>query len=201
MIETNKKIISILLIIGAVLACSAPFVHKVLDNSKNTSLQKVRKEYKSGIIDRVTFIIKKREVTYFGYTTPRKFWYAIGKPITMLYFSFILMYASFFIGDVSLKKTFKNISILGVFISFYFLIWAFWYMGDFPEYLYFLSIGFVSILSTVFSYRLIASRNHILEKIRLLTGHIVIKGKKHVPDENRKEYVKDYLETFNKITK
>lgn len=201
MIETNKKIISILLIIGAVFACTAPFVHKITNSTKNIALEKIRKEYKEGKFNREVFIQKKRSVTYFGYSTLENFWYAIGKPITMLYFALLLMYASCFIKDTQFQKTFRGISLLGVFISFYFLIWAFWYRADFPKNMYFFAIGVVSILSTFFSYKLIASQINIIEIIHLLTNHIVFKGKKHVPDEKKGEYVKDYLKTFDKMMK
>ena len=109
------------------------------------------------------------------------------------------MYASFYVNEKKLQNTFKGISILGVYISTYFLVWAFWYRADFPEYMYYICIGIIAVLSTYLSYQLISSRNSILDKIRLLTNHIVFKGKSHVPVEKRKDYVKDYVETFNEI--
>ncbi|MCD8412407.1 MULTISPECIES: hypothetical protein [Tenacibaculum] len=199
-IKINRiKISAIILVIGAVLACSAPFIHMIFPNTKNTELEQIKKDYKKGRFDREEYIIRKKEVTYFGYENLRKFWYSTGKPITMLYFSIMILYASFYINVKEIKKSLKITSILGVLISFYFIIWAFWYRADFPKELYYLVIGVVSILSTIVSYNIIKSRNQILNKIKLLTNHIVFKGKKHVPKENKKEYVKDYLETFNKL--
>jgi hypothetical protein len=201
MIEKIKKIkiVSVIIIIGAVLACSAPFAHMFYPNTKNIELSKVKKEYKEKKIDRTTYINLKRDVTYFGYQNIRKFLYAIGKPISMLYFALLLLYSSFYIGEKQIKSIIRFGAILGVLVSFYFIVWAFWYRADFPVLWYYITIGVISISSTVMSYGLIKSRNSILSKIRLLTNHIVIKGKRHVPDENKKEYIKDYLETFNKL--
>jgi len=169
-------------------------------NTKNIALESIKESYKKGELNNTEYINKKREVTFFGYTNQRKFWYAIGKPIAMLYFSILLMYSSFYINEKALVSIFKKISILVVSISFYFIIWAFWYRADFPKTLYFILIGVVSVLSTIFSFKFIESENAILEKIKILTKHIVILGKKHVPLENRVEYVEDYMKTFDKIT-
>ncbi|PKH49512.1 hypothetical protein CXF68_01880 [Tenacibaculum sp. Bg11-29] len=199
-ITINKvKISAAILVIGAVLACSAPFVHIMFPNTKNTQLEQVKKDYKLGKLERKEYITRKREVTYFGYTNLRKFWYSTGKPISMLYFSILILYSSFYINVKEIKNALRIASTLAILISFYFIIWAFWYRADFPEELYYLVIGIVSILSTVVSYNMIKSRNQILNKIKLLTNHIVLKGKNHVPNENKKEYVKDYLKTFEKL--
>jgi hypothetical protein len=169
-------------------------------NEKNVALTELKDSYKKGEIDKESYVIKKSELTYFGYTNKRKFWYAIGKPISMLYFSLMLLYSSFFISENVLKSTLKKISILGVSISFYFIVWAFWYRGDFPIHLYYIAIGAVSIFSTVVSYFVIKSRNSMIQKIRILTNHIVLRGKKHVADENKKGYILDYMKTFKKIS-
>lgn len=200
MTGTNKiKITSVFIVFITVLACCVPFVHNVYPNIENTELVSLRNRYKQGEVERNEFIRKKREVTFFGYSNKRKLWYAIGKPITMLYFAILLMYSSFYINEEKLSSALKKASVLGTCISFYFIIWAFWYMADFPEILYFIAIGVVAIFSTYCSYEFIKSRNLIFSKIKILTEHIVISGKKHVPEEKRKEYVKDYLRAFNEI--
>ncbi|CAL2108221.1 conserved membrane hypothetical protein [Tenacibaculum sp. 190524A02b] len=201
MIETIKsvKFLPFILFIGAVLACSAPFVHMIYPNKTNTELSLVKKQYKEGKLSRGEYIQKKKEVTYFGYQNKRKLWYSIGKPISMLYFSLLLMYSSFYVTEKQFKISFKFGAITGVLVSFYFIIWAFWYRADFPESLYYIAIGVVSALSTAVSYFSIQARNNIIKKIKLLTNHIVVKGKRHVSTEHRKDYINDYLETFNKV--
>ena len=123
MIETNKvKVTSFIIILATVIACCAPFVHKIYPNTENSKLISLRKSYKKGNLERAEFIKKKKEVTYFGYSNQRKLWYAIGKPIALLYFAILLMYTSFYINDKKLSLAIKQASILGVGISFYFII-------------------------------------------------------------------------------
>lgn len=197
--KVNIKVVPLILFMGAILACSAPFIHIFYPNTKNVRLEEVKKKYKEKELTREQYIEQRIAVTYFGYQNMRKFWYSIGKPLSMVYFSFLLMYSSFYINEKQLKKAIQLGSFMAALVSTYFIIWAFWYRADFEEHLYFIAIGIISILSTATSFRIIKQRNSILDKIRILTNHIVFKGKKHVPQENKKEYVKDYLETFNKI--
>lgn len=196
---SSVRILPLILFLGALLACTAPFVHMIYPNTKNVELEYARKRYKSKEINREEFIQQKIKATYFGYDNTRKFWYSIGKPLAMLYFSFLLMYASFYINEKQLKTAIRLGSFIAVLVSSYFITWAFWYRADFDKNLYFTSIGFISILSTITSYILISHRNSIIKKIRILTNHIVLKGKSHVPRENKENYIRDYIETFNKI--
>lgn len=198
-IETIK-LYSIVFFIGAVLSCTAPFIHIFYPNKANLPLQALKKEYKAQKITRAVYILKKQELTYFGYDNKTKFWYAIGKPIAMLYFSIALLYASFYIGHKTIRTNIRIVAISASLISFYFIIWAFWYRADLPKTLYYTAIGIISILATTATYGILKSRNKLVKKIQLLTAHIVFKGKKHVAPENKEGYTVDYMRTFKKLS-
>lgn len=182
------KIYSILLFIGVVFSCSAPFIHMFYKNTINKPLIELKKEYKAKKIERAEYILKKSKITYFGYTNKRKFWYAIGKPIAMLFFSLILLYASAHIKTKEVKKNIQICFLLCSSTSFYFLIWAFWYRADFPEYLYYIAIGFCSVISSIIIY-LISEREKI---VRL---------NKTKAQEESKEFEQKALSFINEMNK
>ncbi|MEM9687258.1 MAG: hypothetical protein AAF934_10105 [Bacteroidota bacterium] len=163
------------------------------------NIEQLREKLESGEISRAEFKIQKKPYTFFGYETKKRFWYAIGQPLTILYFSLMLLYTSTYIVFKELKILLRIATFIGASISFYFIVWTFWYRGDFPLKAYYISIGIISLLSAYVSYLLIVFRDTLLVKIKILTSFIVEKGRSHVPKENEEAYVSDYLETLEKL--
>lgn len=190
----------IIILLGAVFACSAPFLHMLYPDT-NPDIEQLKTKVRNKEISRAEYYVQKEQFTFFGYDTKRKFWYVIGQPLATLYFSLMLLYASTYVPLDSLKRIFRIATFIGISISSFFITWVFWYRADFPVTAYYISIGVISLLSAYVSYLLIVFRNGLLAKIRLLTSFIVIKGRSHVPKENEKAYVRDYIETFKKLVR
>ncbi|MEM9687220.1 MAG: hypothetical protein AAF934_09915 [Bacteroidota bacterium] len=193
------KLSFILIVLGAVFACTAPFLH-IFYPKTNPDIEQLKTKVRNNEISRAEYYIQKKPYTFFGYNTKMKFWYAIGKPIALLYFSLMLLYiSSTYVVLDDLKRILGIITFIGISISFYFIVWVFWFRGDFPVLAYYISIGIIAVLSAYASYLLIVFRNSLVHKIRLLTAFIVGKGSTYVPQKDKKAYVRDYMETFKKL--
>ena len=167
----------------------------------NPNIEQLKEKYRNKEFSKAEYYVQRESFTFFGYSTKRKFWYAIGKPISTLYFLLILFYATTYIGFKELKAALRVITFMGTSISFYFIVWAFWHREDFPLKAYYISIGVISVLSAYASYLLIVFRDSLLAKIKILTSFIVNKGSTYISKEDEEAYVRDYLKTFKKVIK
>ena len=192
------KLSLIVIVLGAVFACSAPFLHMLYPKT-NPDIEHLKEKLKNDEISKAEYRVQRKPFAYFGYDTKKKFWYAIGQPLTILYLSLMLLYATTYIGFNELKRALRVITFISASVSFYFITWVFWFRGDFPATAYYISIGVIALLSAYASYLLIVFRASLLSRIKLLTSFIIGKGQSHVPKENEKAYVRDYLETFEKL--
>ncbi len=200
--KIKLKTISIIIVLGAILAGTAPFIHMFFPK-ESTEIINLKKSYKQDQINKETYSIQlkalKEKQKFIGFPNQRTFWYNMGKPITLLYFSLLLMGIYPFIGEEYLRKAIQFSAVILGFVSFYFITWVLWDRNDFPKTAYYMAMGIIAVLSTFLAIFLINHRKSLLSKIRLLTSFIVLKGKSHVPEENKKAYVKDYLKTFKKL--
>jgi len=165
----------------------------------NPDITQLKAKYRNKEISKAEYYVQREQFTFFGYETKKRFWYAIGKPIAILYFSLMLLYASTHIVLDDLKRMFRITTFIGISISSFFIVWTFWPRGDFPITAYYTSIGVIATLSAYTSYLLIVFRNSLVKKIRLLTSFIIDSRQSYVPKEKEKEYTRDYLETFEKL--
>ncbi len=194
----------IILIIGAVFACTAPFIH-IFYPVKHANFEVYENQLQNNIISQADYDLKieklEKEESFVGFSNIRKFWYAIGKPITMLYFSLLLIYIEPFIMlDKHIKLLVRIAAALFVFISIYFITWTLWYRQDFPKTLYYLMIGLVSLMGSSLSI-LISNYNRKRQKnLHSLMNFIVIDvKKKYISAEDKKKFVEDYINEIEKL--
>ncbi|UOB18617.1 hypothetical protein [Abyssalbus ytuae] len=139
----------------------------------------------------------KESEKFIGFSNIRKFWFAIGKPITMLYYGFLLAYVTSYINDRTLKKAMYISSMILLLISIYFVTWTLWYRQDFPENLYYITIGVISVVSAFASYYLISHRNNLAIKIQYLVNFISKKiYTRYIADQDKKEFVNESLQLY-----
>jgi hypothetical protein len=126
-IGDSIKIIS--LVIGAVIAFTAPFIHMCFDKSS--------------------------EVEVFGYYNARMFCYAIGIPVTLFFSALFVSFSSMFIHIKIFRKIMFIISYMILSISIYYIIWSIWARKDFPKPYYYTSIIILSLISSYLLFFLI----------------------------------------------
>jgi len=172
-------------------------------NSKE--IVNLKKSYKQDQISKETYTdqlkILKEKQKFIGFPNQRTFWYNMGKPITLLYFSLLLIGIYPFLSDKYLRRAVKFSAIIMGFVSFFFIIWVLWDRNDLPKTAYYIAMGIIAILSTFLAISLINHRNSLLARIRLLTSFIVLKGKLYVSKKNEEAYFRAYMETFRKLIK
>lgn len=117
---TGSKLLVLIILIGAVIGFTAPFIHIFLD--------------------------KKSEVEVFGYYNARMFFYAIGVPITLFISSVATYFSSLFIHIALFRKIMIFISFMLMSISIYYITWSLWARNDFDEFYYYTSIIILSFL-------------------------------------------------------
>lgn len=135
----------ILIFIISLFFLSAPMIHMFTSDKSSSVYLQAKKKYKKGDISKSEYEIIRKKNTYFGYKTKRMLWYAIGMPLLLSYVSIMLMFSSTKLKEDSLKKTIGLIAFCSMLVSFYFLIWAFWYRADFPISWYYICIGVLSL--------------------------------------------------------
>ncbi len=158
----NRRLIGKLkgigIMLGALLACIVPFIHVMLPKVPHL-VSEIQKEIAVSETPNPELekqlAIAKEKVKVRGFNTARSFWYAIGQPITMFYFSFVIMLSLRSIGDKYMRQALQVSSIILMTIAVYFITWALWAAGDFPKTYYYIIIGVISILSTWMSFSLI----------------------------------------------
>ncbi len=210
--ETGIKLKTLLILICAVFAFTAPFIH-IFYPKIDANLVK-EEAILSTLLDADIISQEQYDICYkeaknnckvFGFNNIRKFWYAAGKNICMLFFSLVLMYASFFINDREVKKIAFICSFLFMGISVYFVIWVFWWDSDFPKYVYYTAIAVASLLSTTMCYFVLGHFNKILKylyNIRKLTDFLIGDvEKKYVDKKKSKDYTIDVVNVLDSLEK
>ncbi|WP_128755393.1 hypothetical protein [Aquimarina sediminis] len=191
---------------GAVFACTAPFIH-VLYPKKSPQFKVLKQQLDDGKITQETYASKyktlQKSKRFIGFTNIRKFWYAIGKPISMLYFALLLIYVyPFIIIDKKVKRIVGGSIILFLFISMYFIVWTLWHRQDFPKELYYWAIGIVSIIGSMISIFII---NYNKDKTMLMNLHSLMRfivndvKHKYVAEEDKARFVEDYMDEIEKL--
>jgi len=196
---------SLLIMIGAVMACTAPFVHMTFPKKSN---EIIALEYKleDGKISQPSFDEKihvlKEEQKMFGFSSPRRFWYALGLPLTLFFFALLFLGIINMVMDKDIRKAIYFSSFILLFISVYHIVWVLWPGEDLPKNLYHLSIVLMSLTASVMANLLIRYRLNLQQRIEKLIHFISIDAYfKYVKQEDRPEYMKDSYDVYDDITK
>ncbi|WP_062056108.1 hypothetical protein [Aquimarina longa] len=210
--RAKGKLKPLFILVFAVFAFTAPFIHifypkKDILLIKEEAILTAKFETKS--ISEEQYKVCSQELVnsykVFGFNNIRKFWYAAGRNICMLFFSFILMYTTFFITDKEVKKITLTCAFLFMGISTYYVIWTFWWRQDFPKQAYFMAIGVASLLSTLMSYFVLGHFNKILtylSNIHKLTDFIISDVKeKYIDKKKEKDYTVDVIKVIDSLKK
>jgi hypothetical protein len=200
------KIHIIILILGAVFACAAPFLH-MLYPKVNPQFAVLDQQLGNNVIAQDSYDLQyaalKESEKFVGFFTIRKFWYAIGKPISMFYFALLLIYVyPFVLMDKNVKRVVGSSIVLFLFISIYFIIWALWHRKDFPRELYYWAIGVASIIGSMISIFII---NYDKDKTMRSNVHMLLRfivndvKNKYVSEEDKTSFVEDYTDKINTL--
>ncbi|PKV50244.1 hypothetical protein ATE84_2299 [Aquimarina sp. MAR_2010_214] len=204
MIETKIKVT--ILILGAVFACTAPFIH-ILYPKKSPEFKILKQQLDNGKITQDTYVLQYEAIEisekFIGFTNIRKFWYAIGKPISMFYFALLLIYVyPFVLMDKKIKRIVGASIVLFLFISTYFIVWTLWHRQDFPKELYYWAIGIVSIVGSIISIFIV---NYDKDKTMRSNVHVLLRfivndvKNKYVLEKDKAEFVEDYTNQIEKL--
>ena len=194
-----------LIMIGAVLACTAPFVH-MLFPKKSIEIVTLEAGYDNGEISETSYVERlekaKEEQKLFGFSSVRRFWYAIGQPIALFYFSLIFLGFSSRITDNDLKKAARFSGGCMFFISTYYLIWVMWPNQDLPKSLYHLAIALMSMMGAITAVLINRYKSSLTHKIQRLIGFISFEiYNKYIEKKDRDEFIDDSFSVFDEITK
>ena len=216
---TKKKTLLFLIIIGAVLGSIAPFVH-IAFPKVNQEVKVLNTNFKNATISEKEFRTQKellyKKYQVFGFSNIRRFAYAIGMPIAILFCSLLFFAISQFIFDqTAILGTLVAASIF-LFTSLYFILWTIWpydsNRNDFSEGTYYIVMTLVSISVTVTCFLFIISKSNYDLKIKELV-HLVFNARKgwystlekHEHEEvvkNKKSQFDDNMyEVFEKVSK
>jgi hypothetical protein len=195
-----------ILILGAIFACAAPFLH-MLYPRVNPQFTVLDQQLENNVITQNTYDLKykalKESEKFVGFFTVRKFWYAIGKPISMFYFALLLIYLyPFILIDKKIKRIVGASIVLFLFISMYFIVWTLWHRQDFPKELYYWAIGIVSIIGSMISIFIINydKDKTLRSNIHMLLRFIVNDVKnKYISEEDKAEFIEDYINQIEKL--
>lgn len=214
MLKTKNKIYIIIVITGAVLGSSAPFIHITFPKTDHSdiTLQSSydKKEISVEIFKQQKEILKANR---FGFKSIRSFLFALGFPFTLLCSSLVLLYASKHINDKMVKKGILTASIAFQFTAIYFIIWTvtahLFKAKDFDRSVYYLMMALSSILVTIAIVRFFISKLNHKYQIATLIDFIVnirkelfhTKSNEHNITTKKKEFDNNMYETFEKIVK
>ncbi|WP_025740825.1 MULTISPECIES: hypothetical protein [Aquimarina] len=193
-----------ILIIGAVFACTAPFIH-IFYPKKHPDFVVYEKQLEQNKLSEESYILKvetlKTSEKFIGFSNIRKFWYAAGKPIAMLYFAILLVYIyPFIIVDKYIRWIVGISASLFLFISIYFITWTLWHRQDFPKHLYYWAIGLVALIGTIIS--VLINRYNIKRQKNLHSWlYFVVRDikQKYISAEDKEQFVRDYTDQIEKL--
>ncbi|TSE04373.1 hypothetical protein [Aquimarina algiphila] len=198
------KIKIIIMMLGAVFACTAPFIH-IFYPKQHAQFAVYEKQLEQKELSEEEYDLKvenlKASEKFIGFTNIRKFWYAIGKPIAMLYFSLLLVYIyPFIILDKQIRWIVGVSAFLFLFISLYFVTWTLWHRQDFPKELYYWAIGLVASVGTGIS---ILINSYYIKRQKNLHAwlYFVIRDvkRKYISAEDKEQFIRDYNDQIEKL--
>ncbi len=216
---TKKKILLFLIIIGAVFGSIAPFVH-IAFPKVNQEVKVLNTNFKNATISEEEFRTQKQllytKYQVFGFSNMRRFTYAIGMPIAILFCSLLFFAISQFIFDqTAILGTLIAASIF-LFTSLYFILWTIWpydsNKNDFSEGTYYIVMILVSISVTVTCFLFIISKSNYDLKIKELIKLVVSTRKnffntleKHESNQivikEKNKFDDNMYEIFEKVSK
>jgi len=199
----NSKFL--LIVIGAVLACSAPFVHMLVPKNSE-QIVGLEKKYEQNEVSEsyyeLQLAVLKEDQKLFGYRSPRTFLYAIGTPITMLFFALLVLSITHLIGEQVIRLAIYFSTLCLLFIAVYHIVWIFWPRNDFPKNLYHLSIALMSLFAILIARLLMKYRLSLQSRIEKLIHFISIDAYfKYVKKRDKPEYIKDSYDVYDDIIK
>ena len=138
----------------------------------------------------------------FGFRNLRTFFYSIGIPTSLLICSSLFLYATNYINESRIKKYFVFVALLFCYNSFFQYIWIFWSESDLSRGTYYasiagLSFGFCCAYYLLYKFyipTIVKLKEALQEAISFFVG-----AKKHIPKDNRKEYINEYFNALKKI--
>ncbi len=200
---TGATVKSALIIIGAVLACTAPFVHITLPK-KSPAIKALQLQADQGAISdssyREELTKLKEQQKMLGFSSPRRFWYAMGLPITLFFFATLFLVVMDLISDRGIRAAVRFSGFILFFIAVYHLVWVLWPGQDLPKNLYHLSIAAMAMSAAFLAFAIISHRKGLRAKIERLIRFISIDSyDKYIKVEDRPEYMKDSYEVYDEI--
>ncbi len=195
---------SVIIVLGALLSGTAPFVHMLAPRDSPEIVQ-LEAKLDSGDITEAEYNsalpVLKKEQKYLGYFNFRSFLYAIGTPIAMFYFSLLMLIAVNNIQEKLLRKSMRFAFLISIYISSYLICWVIFPRSDFPDGMYHFSLGVMALATLAFSWFLIAYKNDVREKIVKLIHFISIDTyTKYIRQEDKREFMNDSYKVYDDIT-
>ena len=178
----------------------------MLTPNKSRPIIDLEKELEQGGISQIHFdtryqVLKEKQ-KFFGFSSPRRFWYAIGMPIMVLFFSLLFLNVSSLLPDRSIRKATRFASTIALFIALYFIIYVLWPGQDLPENIYYVSLVSVSVCATALGYFIVNNRFNLTLKIQKLIRFISVDTfVKYVKEEDKDDYLDDSFSVYDDITK
>ncbi len=157
----KKHLITFLLILGAVVGSSAPFMHKFFPKVAAEKVQ-LEKDFEEGTIAvedyRKQKVFLKEKYQFVGFTNKRRFVLALGHPVSLFFCAFFGLIFSKYIYDQKIKRIAVIASTCFLLSASYFIIWNLWWYtneSDFPRWMYYTAIAVMAIATTIFCKMLI----------------------------------------------
>ncbi len=202
-LTTGATVKSAFIMMGAVLACTAPFIHMTLPK-KSPALVALQLKADQGSLE-TTFYEKelaklKEAQKMMGFSSPRRFWYAIGLPITLFFFATLFLLIMDSVNDPSIVNAIRFSAFILLFIAIYHLVWVLLPGQDLPKNLYHLSIAGMSITAAFLAFSMVSHRKTLKSKIERLIRFISVESyDKYISIDDRPEYMKDSYEVYDEI--
>lgn len=174
-------------------------------------------------IDRINYLIQCKEIELevsesqlkrlnekhkiFGFSSTRIFFAHLAMPSISFFLGLFLMILYFKEKDYFFRKVILLFSFCGAITGGFYIIWVFFPKPDIPESVYILMLLTFALIGSIGSFvigRYIYSLSQINLKIKLqdlvkfITHDI---RKKYIKEEDRQEFIKDYLGKIEKLSK
>jgi len=197
----NRKLAFTFFYLGAILACSAPFLHTFLPKKEPIVIEIQNEIEEMGETPILVQKLKeaKIESRFFNFPTKRRFAYNIGKPITMLYFGMVLIFILPSILDKNIRRVLLVGSLMLVGIGTYFIAWCLWVRNDFPVEAYYSCMAVIAITAPFLSYFLINFKKGLRGIIKDLFEYIIIDiNDQYISEDQKKDYITGYENQIKK---
>jgi len=167
------------LILGATAGAIAPFVHIIYPKTAPEKLQ-LEVDFENGSISVDDYRAKKVELKekykFLGFTNQRRFMFAVGLPVSLFVASLFLLFSAKHITQRNFRTGFMVAGTFFEFTALYFIVWTIWAYktgGDFPRYMYYLSIVIISVLSTIATRILVNGWFNEVSKLKKLRESVI----------------------------